>query len=344
MVLDSSDRKYKILAQIVESYISTGEPVGSKTICESSDLSFSSATIRNEMAELVSYGYLIQPHVSSGRVPSNRGYRLYINRLMPEKPLESDEKSIINGALSSASMDPEDLLEAAADILAEITGFTAVMTTPLNQNSKILSIKFVQISRRGGMLVLVTSSGMVKNKLFRLEYDLNEEILKMFEKVLEEEFKGKFLSEITPETVNILTPSGISTPMMLFPIMKVFLEAVKEAYEVKVKICGQKNLLSIPGINLETVIDIFNFLDEKEKVLKLFSKEKYGVNFIVGEENEYQQLKNSSICFSRYSVAERFGFLGIIGPTRMDYSNVNAKLRYISLLVGVFLERILKGY
>ena len=184
MVLDSSDRKYKILAQIVENYISTGEPVGSKTICESSDLSFSSATIRNEMAELVSYGYLIQPHVSSGRVPSNRGYRLYINRLMPEKPLESDEKSIINGALSSASMDPEDLLEAAADILAEITGFTAVMTTPLNQNSKILSIKFVQISRRGGMLVLVTSSGMVKNKLFRREYDLNEEILKMFEKML----------------------------------------------------------------------------------------------------------------------------------------------------------------
>ena len=336
MVLDSSDRKYKILAQIVENYISTGEPVGSKTICESSDLSFSSATIRNEMAELVSYGYLIQPHVSSGRVPSNRGYRLYINRLMPEKPLESDEKSIINGALSSASMDPEDLLEAAADILAEITGFTAVMTTPLNQNSKILSIKFVQISRRGGMLVLVTSSGMVKNKLFRLEYDLNEEILKMFEKMLEEEFKGKFLSEITPETVDILAPSAISTPMMLFPIMKVFLEAVK--------VCGQKNLLSIPGINLETVIDIFNFLDEKEKVLNLFSKEKYGVNFIVGEENEYQQLKNSSICFSRYSVAERFGFLGIIGPTRMDYSNVNAKLRYISLLVGVFLERILKGY
>ena len=342
--MDQNSRKYKVLAEIVENYISTGEPVGSKTICENSDLSFSSATIRSEMAELVSFGYLTQPHVSSGRVPSCRGYRLYINKLMNEKPLGSDEKNLINGALASASTDPESLLEAAADILAEITGFTSVMTTPLNQSSKILDIKFVKISRRGGMLVLVTSSGMVKNKLFRCDYDLNEEILKMFEKILGEEFIGKLLSEVNPETVNILVSSDVSVSTLLLPMIKVLLEAVKEAYEVKVKICGQKNLLSIPGVSLETVVDIFNFLEEKEKVLDLFSSEKYGVNFIVGEENTYRQLKNSSICFSRYSVADRFGVLGLIGPTRMDYGKVRSDMEYTSSLIGVFLERILKGY
>ena len=342
--MEETSRKYKVLSEIIEKYILTGEPVGSKTICENSKLSFSSATIRSEMAQLVDFGYLTQPHISSGRVPSHRGYRLDINKLMTEMPLENDEKNLIDGVLSLASTDPESLLEAAANILAEITGFTSVMTTPFNQDSRILDIKFVRISRRGGMIVLVTSSGMVKNKLFRCDYDLNEEILRMFEKILKEEFVGKLLSEVNPETVNILVSSDRSVSSLFLPIINVLLEAVKEAYEVKIKIYGKKNLLLIPGIDLETVINIFNFLEEKEKILSLFSKEKCGVNFIVGEENSYRQLKSSSICFSRYNVADKFGILGLIGPTRMDYRKVNTRMDYISSLIGVFLERILKGY
>jgi len=127
------ERKLKILRAVVEKYIVTGEPVGSKSISESYNMPFSSATIRNEMADLVDCGYLIQPHVSAGRLPSYRGYRLYLNKLMNERPLESNIKNFINGALSSASMDPESLIDMATRILAEITGFTAVVTTPINQ-------------------------------------------------------------------------------------------------------------------------------------------------------------------------------------------------------------------
>lgn len=338
------NRKYKILAQIIENYILTGEPVGSKTICENSEIHFSSATIRSEMAQLVSSGYLIQPHISSGRIPSCRGYRLYINRLMNEKPLESYEKDLINGILSSAAVDPENLLESASKVLADMTGYTCIITTPLNQNSKIIDIKFVKISTRGGMLVLVTSSGMVKNKLFRCEYDLNEEILKMFERILKEEFVGKFLSDIRSETVNILVSVDRNISALMLPIIEVFLDTVKEAHEVKIKIFGQKNLLSIPEMTLDTVIDIFNFIDDKKKILNLFSECKRDVNFIVGGENKYYELKNSSICFSRYNVADKFGTIGIIGPIRMDYSFISAYLQYVASLIGVFLERILKGY
>lgn len=341
--MNSFDRKFKILAAIVEKYISTGEPVGSKTICHDFDLTFSPATIRNEMADLVSFGYLFQPHVSSGRVPSHQGYRLYINRLMCEKPISDDEKSLINGVLSLAAVDPESLLEAAASVLAEVTGFTSVMTTPLNQNSKIRDIKFVQISRRGGMLVLITSSGMVKNKLFRCEYDINGEILKLFEKVLGEEFRGKLLSEVHSESVNIIVSVNKDLSALLLPIIEVFLKAVKEAYEIRIKVFGQKNLFSIPGITTQTIIDIFNFLEEKDKVLKLFNSEKHGINFVIGNENIYPQLKNSTVCSSKYHIADKSGVLGLIGPTRMDYSKVSTYMDYISSLVSVFLERILEG-
>ncbi len=342
--MDPIERKFKILEEIINRYILTGEPVGSKTVSENSDLSFSSATVRNEMADLVSFGYLTQPHVSAGRVPSSRGYRLYINKLMHKKPLSENEKSLINGILSKSSTDPESLLEAAAEALAEITGFTSVVTTPLNQKSRVLDIKLVKISRRGAMIVLTTSSGMIKNKLFRCDYDISDEILKTFEKILSEEFRGKLLNKINPESVSILVTEESSISFLLLPIIKVFLETALEASQVEVKICGQKNLLLIPESTSEMTYGIFKFLEDKEKILNLLNCENYGINFTVGEENIYRELKNSSVCFSRYNVADKFGGLGIIGPTRMDYGYVTSYLQYVSSLIGVFLERILKGY
>lgn len=341
--MDLLDRKFKILSAVIERYVLTGEPVGSKTISEDFDLLFSSATIRNEMANLANFGYLTQPHVSSGRVPSDRGYRLYINKFMPKKPLATEERNLINGLLSAASIDPESLLEKATEVLAEITGFTAVMTTPPNEKSKIRDIKFVQISRRGGMLVLITSGGMVKNKLFRCEYDLNSEILKMFEKMFREEFRGKYLCDLNAESVNIMVSGDKEMSILLLPVIDVLLEAVKEVNDVKVKIYGQKNLLSIPGITTEMVVDIFNFLEDKNKVLDLFNSDDYGINFIVGEENNYRELKEASVASSKYSIAGKSGVLGIIGPTRMDYGTVAMYLQHISSLVGVFLERMLRN-
>ena len=337
------DRKLRILSAIVEKYISTGDPVGSKTICEDFDLALSPATIRSEMANLVSAGYLIQPHISSGRVPSHRGYRVYINRLMPEFPLAIEEKNLVQGVLGTSAIDPESLLECATEVLADMTGFTAVMTTPLNQASRIREIKLVKISRRGAMLVLVTSNGMVKNKLFRCEFDLNEQILKMFEEILEEEFRGRLLGKLNPESVNIIVSSDEKLSSLLLPIVDTLLEAAKEASEVKIKVYGQKNLLLFPDITAEAVVDVFNFLEDSDKLLKLLKGNGCGVNFLVGEENAYKQLKNLSVASTRYNIAGKFGILGIIGPTRMNYSLISTYLKYIASLVEMFLERILKG-
>ena len=337
------DRKFKILFAVIEKYISTGEPVGSKTICEDFDLSFSSATIRNEMADLVSIGYLTQPHISAGRVPSDKGYRVYVNKLMKELPLSSEERSLINGELGRASVNPESLLECAAEILAVATGFTSVITTPLNQFARVRDVKFVQISQQGAMLVLITTSGMVKNKLFRCDYTLNEEILKMFEKIIREEFSGRPLTDINPENVGILVSGSREFSKMLLPVIDVLIETVKEAREVKVKISGKENILLFPDITKQTVIDLFRFFENDDKMLSLLNVGGYGINYIIGEENSYDELHDITVVSSKYRIANKFGVLGIVGPTRMNYNLVSEYLKYVSELIGKFLERILKG-
>lgn len=328
---------------MVERYICSGDPVGSKTVCEDLKFSFSSATIRNEMAYLADYGYLLQPHVSAGRVPSYQGYRLYINKLMPKKPLSLEEKIFISGMLGSYCEDPEKLLEGSARVLSEVTNYTAVITTPPSGSSRVRNITFVPIGRRSAMLVLMTADGMLKNKIFRSEYDLNADILYMISDILNNKFRGEKLKDITPEFINILVGKDRELALILLPIIDVLMEAAKEICEVKIKIYGQKNLLSIPGITTDTVIDIFNFLENKEKVFDLLDSDSYAVKFTVGKENKYVQLQNASVVSTHYNIGGKFGAIGIIGPTRMDYSKVYSQIEYVSSVVGTMMERILKG-
>ncbi len=328
---------------MIERYVLTGDPVGSKAVCEDLELSFSPATIRSEMADLVDFGYLFQPHVSAGRIPSYQGYRLYINKLMFKKPLSAQEKNLINGMMSFSSADPESLLSSAVQVLSDITNFTAVITTPPGDESRVRDIQFVRVGRRSAMIVLMASSGIIKNKLFRCEYDLNLDMLHMFSEILNEKFRGELLKSITPELVNFLVGSDKEMALLLLPVIDVLMKAAKEACEAEVKIHGQKNLLSIPGITPEIIIDIFNFLENREKVLGLLNSTDNGINFIVGEENVYTELKNASVVSTQYSIGGKSGAIGIIGPTRMDYSLVAAQLQYVAALVGVLLGRILEN-
>lgn len=331
------------MSAIVERYVSTGDPVGSKAVCEDLNSSFSSATIRSEMADLVNFGYLFQPHVSSGRVPSDLGYRLYINKLMNKKPLFSEEKNLINGVLSIAATDPESLLERAAQILSEVTGFTAVITTPPAGETRVRDIRFVKVGRRSAMIVLMTTGGMVKNKLFRCDFDLTEDILEMLGKILNEKFRGELLKSITPDYMNFLVGGNSETAFMLLPVLDVLMQASKEACEVEIKIYGRKNLLSIPDITTESVTDIFNFLENRNKVLRLLNSAGKNIDFIIGAENIYEELKSASVILTKYSVGEKSGIAAVIGPTRMDYAMVASQLEYVSALVGVLLGRILEN-
>ena len=342
--LEPIDRKFRILAAIVDRYISTGFPVGSKTVCEDLDLSFSPATVRSEMASLADFGYLFQPHVSAGRVPSYQGYRLYINKLMSEKPLQNDEKNFINGVLAVSATDPESLLEAAAKVLAEITEYSVVVTTPPNAESTVRDIKFVQIGRQSAMLVLITSSGMIKNKLFKCDYELSSEILNMFAGVLGEKFRGQPLKSVTPEFMDFMVGNNSGMAALIMPVIDVLMKAAEEACEIEVKVRGQKNLLANQSLTPEALIEIFSFLENKDRLISLMDVPSHGLNFVIGDENIYKELRQASVVASRYNVGGKSGTIGIIGPTRMNYSHVSSQVRYVAALIGVLLGKILENY
>ncbi len=342
--LEPISRKLRILAAIVDRYISTGCPVGSKAVCEDLGLSFSPATIRSEMADLDDFGYLFQPHVSAGRIPSYQGYRLYINKLMPEIPLQNEEKNFINGILSFSATDPESLLETAAKVLAEITDYAVIVTTPPNLESTVRDIQFVKVGRRSGMIVLMTSSGMIKNKLFKCDYELNSDILAILSDVLNEKFRGQLLKTITPEFMDCMVGGNNEMTLLLMPIIDVLMKAAEEACEIEVKIKGQKNLLANANLSPETLIDIFSFLENKERVINLMNSAGHGISFVIGDENIYTELKESSVVVGKYNVGGKSGTIGIVGPTRMDYGRVAAKVQYIAALIGVLLGKILENY
>ena len=335
------ERKLKILSAIVESYVETGEPVSSRTVCNLLDFPVSSATVRNEMSVLSDLGYLEQPHTSAGRIPTHKGYRLYINKLMNKKPISLEEKEFIKRSLYSSADDPEHLIEEASQILADITNFTAVLTTPPGDESRIRDIQFVQTGRRNAMMVLMTSTGMVKNRLFRCDYDINPEILEIFRKMLNDKFKGQLLTDVTPEFLSLVDTTKNDMFIMMDPVISAIMESAREACKAEIKMDGQTNLLTIPELDLKNVLSILSFLDSRENVLDLMLSGSKGVKVFIGEESEFPELEDSSVIVTRYKVGDRSGAIGVIGPTRMDYAKLVTRIEYIASVIGTILGKML---
>lgn len=339
--VELAKRKLKILSAIVETYIETGEPVGSKTVCGKLDISISSATIRNEMSDLEKLGLLIQPHTSAGRVPSNRGYRVYVNNMSFQDVLSEKEKKFIDDVLSLSADDPEHLIKEASKALANMTKFTAIFTTPPGDDARVRDIQFVQTGKRSVMVVLITSTGMIKNRLFRCNYDVTLELLKIFRGVLNEKLYGKLLIEVKSELMNMVADYQSEMSMLMAPVINAVVQAADEAYNANIKLGGKTNLLDMPEIGMENIIKIFSFLDSRENILDLLLAKERGVNILIGSETKYPELKNSSVIVTRYNIGQRSGAIGLIGPTRMDYSSLVTKLEYFAYSLEVLLGKIL---
>ena len=340
--MDFGKRKRKILSVIIEKYIELGVPIGSKTVCEALDISVSSATVRNDMATLSGLGYLNQPHTSAGRTPSHLGYELYVNSLMKDYNLSEEEENYINGALCEASDNPEHLLGRAAELLAEITNLTTVVTTPPSKEDRITDVKFVVTGRRNAMVILITTAGMVRSKLFRCDYNITQELVQAFEVSINEKFRGKLLKDLTPATVNTLAAWESEMFVLMSPVLHALLEVAKEAIEIKINVAGEANLLKSSEFTPSDILSIFDLLRNKEHLIEILFLRERGVNIFIGGADLYPGLEDASIITSRYSVGGRFGALGIIGPTRVDYRCAISKIKYISKEIERWLKRILE--
>lgn len=342
--MEFSERKQKILAAIVDSYVQTGEPVGSKTLSEKLGFAVSSATIRNEMAELVEMGLLEQPHTSAGRVPSQRGYRVYIDRLMSRKPISQKEQQYIDGMLSTAGDDPEKLMNDVSQLLAGVTKMTAISTTPTAENASIRSIQLVQTGRRNAMVVLMASTGVIKNRIFRCDYDITPEILRIYYRVLNEKLTGLPLTTITPAFMQTLAASLGELSMLMFPVLLAVLESARGICEADIQLEGEANLLINPEFGPESVRRIMEFLNRRSELARFMQLSvPNGVHVMIGGETERSELTESSVLIARYSLdGTESGSIGVIGPMRMDYPKMIAHLEYFASAVGNLLSRLME--
>ncbi len=343
--MELSDRKMKILSEVVNNYIQYAEPISSKMLCSLLNFSVSSATIRNELAELTDLGLLEQPHTSAGRIPSHLGYRLYINKLMGKYYLTKKNKEHINSILNLDEIDPEILLKNATSLLADMTKFAVISTGVCTQEDYVKNIKLVQVGKCTAMIILTTSSGLVKNKLFRCEFLLTDNILDRFNNILVEKFVGLSLKEITQAYIQSTAASLEELAFFMTDVLDALLEISELASRTDLHFDGQINLLSLPEYDQQSAIKLMNLFNYSDDIVDLFlMNDDNKTHVFIGEEMHHEELDQSSIIITRYVVDKaNYGIIGVVGPTRMNYTKLIAKLEYIAYLVGNKLNNILEG-
>lgn len=339
--MELSSRQQKILAAVVEHYIATGEPAGSKMLCDSLDFTVSPATVRNEMSELAERGLLLQPHTSAGRIPSQKGYRVYVDRLMKRRPLSPEERRTIDSMLLSNAYDPQKLLDGVSRLLAGMTRFAAVSTLPGGQGVTIRAVQFVQTSRRTAMVVLITSSGMLKTRVFRCDFDITPDILRVFFRTVNEKLVGRTVEEITPAFVQSLAVSLGEMAILMSSALMAVLDAAQESMEADVCLSGQMNLLFCPEFEGSGARRVIDFLSREEELTRLVLQPG-GTRVLIGRETRRSELSDSSVVACRYTISGRdAGAIAVIGPTRMDYGKMVTSIEYLADTVGRMLTELL---
>lgn len=319
-------RKLKILQAVVDEYIVTGEPVGSKAIM--AHVKASSATIRNEMAELEKQGYLEQPHTSAGRVPTYAGYRLYVDALMERNKLSDEEKDMLDGMLDPNATTEEELVNSASLALTQLTQCATVVASSAPKFSLISKVEVIPTGRRMYVILMITSGGTIKNKVCRLEFDLTDEQLEFFDRYLADNLEGVPVDEISEETFENIRMAMGTYMMTLAPLLSELFSLAKEMTAQDIKLRGEKNLLTCKDFDQSEIID---FLDNQREIARFFSDSFSGLQVSFAPENDGFVIHNSSIITAPFKKGDRkAGTLGLIGPMRIDYAKFIPYLEYFS--------------
>ncbi|AIY82563.1 MAG: heat-inducible transcriptional repressor HrcA [Clostridium baratii] len=324
MVID--DRKIKILEAIINDYIKTGEPVGSRTIAKNHDLGVGSATIRNEMSDLEEMGYLEQPHTSAGRIPSSKGYRLYVDSMM-DKPILSKEEDlkIKEYVLNSAMLEVNKIVKNASTLLSELTHLTCVVKTPSMSMSTLKSIQIVRMDDQNLLAVIVTDGGLIKNQIIRVNQSPSVEVLSGINKILNQRLVHLSIEEINLEVINNLKLDLHGYDEVFNAMLPALYQCLKEDDTSRVFMEGTTNIFNYPEYNdIEKAKQILSLLHNKDCVVELIEPES-DITIKIGDENYIPEAKECSVISAEYSLGDSAkGTIGLIGPRRINYSKVIA--------------------
>lgn len=332
--MELAERKKLILSAIVKRYISTGEPVGSKLVASETGMGLSSATIRNEMSELAEMGYLEQPHTSAGRVPTQRGYRIYVDQLMEKYHLTQTERTRIERLLHIDGGDVETTLSLACKLLADLTGCTSLSTAPADKSATVRHIEMVASGRRQLVFVILTSSGVIKSRLCRIEEDLTPDMLSFFSQLINDNFADRKLETITPEFVKSVEAKLYEYTYALSPVVELIVDEIK-SIDSEVFLGGAANLIANRELDSNSAATMIKFLEQRDALMHIIGGIPGGVKVRIGLENGMEFMQNSSIIAAPYAFQGRIcGAVGIIGPTRMNYARMMSSLEYFSVVLS----------
>ena len=320
-----SERKKKILAAVVEEYIRTAEPVGSKAIAQSGELKCSSATIRNELAELVAMGYLEQPHTSAGRVPTPMGYRMYVNELMERQKLSMEESEELNRRLNQKLQELDDTIQDVSRLASQLTNYPALALTA-QSSVTVKRYDLIYVDANNFILVLMLSNNTVKSKLVHLPVSVDQDMVRRLATLFNGSFTGLSEHEITPTLIHATERAADDSLGLTAVVCAFALETLSEANTPTTFLSGENRLLNQPE---------FRDPDKAHRLMSYLSGGGYilpaadalggsdEVRVLIGPENVAEELKDSSVVIASYDAGDNTrGLIGVVGPTRMDYSAV----------------------
>ena len=331
--MELTERKKKVLRSVVDLYIRTAEPVGSKVIAELPDMNYSSATIRNEMAELTTMGYLEQPHTSAGRVPAPAGYRLYVDELMADYRLSLDETQSINLAIEEKMQRVDRMLEKVAKLVSQATDLPAISVASRHGGATVRRFELISAGTGSVILVILLSDEQVINKLIKLPMDAQPGDLQVLTALLNATMTGLAPEEFTQELLQRVMDAAGSAGVLVPVILEFTVETLRRQGSTNMAVAGQMRLLGQPEYrDVDKAQKIMSSLDEDAlSNLPAIMQNQNGTKVLVGPENVASELKDTSVVMTKFDIGDGMqGMIGVVGPTRMDYAKVTARLSYFA--------------
>ena len=331
--MDLTERKKKVLRSVVDLYIRTAEPVGSKAITELPDMKYSSATIRNEMADLTAMGYLEQPHTSAGRVPSAAGYRLYVDELMLDYRLSVDETKSINTAIEEKMQRVDKMVEKVARLVSQATNLPAISAASRSSGARVKHFELILAEKGRFILVLMLTDEQVVNKLIKLPVNVTTADLTLLSAVLNATMTDLDPEGFTAELMEkVMSASGAAASLV--PVILDFTqETLKNRSSTDLAVAGQAKLLGLPEYrDVDKAQRVLSSIDEETlSNLPAVMADANGTKVLVGPENVASELKDTSVVMTKFDIGDGMqGMIGVVGPTRMDYAKVTARLSYFA--------------
>ena len=331
--MELTERKKKVLRSVVDLYISTAEPVGSKAITELPDMKYSSATIRNEMADLTTMGYLEQPHTSAGRIPSAAGYRLYVDELMADYRLSIDETKSINIAIEEKMQRVDKMVERVAKLVSQATDLPAISFSARQGDATVKRFELLEAGAGSFILVVMLSNDEVVNKLIKLPVNIGDTDLKLLSALLNATMTELSVEEFTAGLLDRVMRSAGAAASLVPVIVEFTTETLRKQGSGNMAVAGQMRLLNHPEYrNIDKAQQVISGLDEEAlSNLPAVMMNEHGTKVLVGPENVAAELKDTSVVMTKFDIGDGMeAMIGVVGPTRMDYAKVTARLSYFA--------------